>query len=161
MSDQGQPRVVQAHEALHAPLHPAACQDGKGPVDDAATGFFAESSAVPESLGDLIEWCKEHDLYKALERHNDLRASFCLPLYIAIVIGYDIKQERQVIQINFASTWFLLNAVRAIETGWVNQLNGDATFGFCRADIDMIALGFCSFVGSNNSVCFSYIPHQS
>ena len=41
------------------------------------------------------------------------------------------------------------------------QLNGDATFGFCRADIDMIALGFCSFSGSNNPVCFSYIPHQS
>ena len=53
--------------------------------------------------------------------------------------------------------------VRAIETGWIQvvQLNGDATFGFCRADIDMIALGFCSFGGSNNPVCFSYIPHQS
>ena len=57
--------------------------------------------------------------------------------------------------------WFLLNAVCPIETGWVLQLNGDATFGLCRADIDMIALGFCSFGGSNNPVCFSYIPHQS
>ena len=65
------------------------------------------------------------------------------------------------IQINFASTWFLLNAVRAIETGWTNQLNGDATFGLCRANTDMIALGFCSFGGSNNPVCFSYIPHQA
>ena len=122
-----------------------------------------DTSAVPESLGDLIEWCKEHDFCKALERHNDPLASYCLPLYTAFVIqvGYDIKPERQVIQINFASTWFLLNAVRAIETGWVIQLNGDATFGFCRADIDMIALCFCSFGGSNNPVCFSYIPHQS
>ena len=68
---------------------------------------------------------------------------------------------RQLIQINFANIWFLLNAVRAIETGWVVQLNGDATFGFCRADIDMIALLFCSFGGTNNPVCFSYIPHQS
>ncbi len=41
------------------------------------------------------------------------------------------------------------------------QLNWDATFGFCRADIDMIALSFCSFGGSNNPVCFSYIPHQT
>ena len=41
------------------------------------------------------------------------------------------------------------------------QLNWDATFGFCRADIDMIALGFCSFGGTNNLVCFSYIQHQS
>ena len=73
----------------------------------------------------------------------------------------DIQPEYQVIHINFASVWFLLNAVRAIETGWVVQLNGDATFGFCRTDIDMIALGFCSFGDSNNPVCFSYIPHQT
>ncbi len=58
-------------------------------------------------------------------------------------MGMDIKPEYQVIHINFASVWFLLNAVCAIETGWVVQLNGDATFGFCRADIDMIVLGFC------------------
>ncbi len=25
----------------------------------------------------------------------------------------------------------------------------------------MIALGFCSFGGSNNPICFSYIPHQT
>ncbi len=73
----------------------------------------------------------------------------------------DIKPEYQVIHINFASVWFLLNAVRAIKTGWVVQLNGDATFGFCHADIDMVALGFCSFGGSTNPVCFSYIPHQT
>ena len=120
-----------------------------------------DTSAVPESLGDLIEWCKEHDLFKAVQRHNDPHSPYCLPLNTVFVIGFDIKPERQVIQINFASIWFLLNAVRAIETGWTNQLNGDATFGFCRADIDMIALGFCSFGGANNPVCFSYIPHQS
>jgi hypothetical protein len=84
-----------------------------------------------------------------------------MPLFSAFVIGSDIKAERQVIHINFSSVWLLLNAVRAIETGWVVQLNGDATFGFCRADVDMIALGFCSFGGANNPVCFSYIPRQS
>ena len=46
MSDPGQSRVVQAHEALHAPLHPAACQDGKGPVGDAANGYFG-CSGIP------------------------------------------------------------------------------------------------------------------
>jgi hypothetical protein len=65
------------------------------------------------------------------------------------------------IHINFANIWFLLNAVCAIETGWIVQLNGDVTFGFCRANIDMITLGFCSFGGSNNLVCFSYIQHQT
>ena len=55
----------------------------------------------------------------------------------------------------------LLNAVRADETGWTNQLNGDATFGFCRADIDMIALGSCSFGGANNHVCLLSIYSAS
>ena len=94
-------------------------------------------------------------------RHNDPDDSYCIQLYTAFVIGYYIKPERQLIQINFANIWFLLNAVCAIETGWVVQLNGDATYGFCSADIDMIALGFCSFGGANNPVCFSYIPHQA
>ncbi len=70
------------------------------------------------------------------------------------MIGSDIKAERKVIHINFSSVWLLLNAVRAIETGWVVQLNGDATFGFCRANIDMIVLSFC-FGGAKNPVCFS------
>ena len=84
-----------------------------------------------------------------------------MPLFSTLVIGSDIKAERQVIHINFSSVWLLLNAVRAIETGWVVQLNGDATFGFCSADIHMIALGFCSFGCANNPICFSYIPRQS
>ncbi len=59
------------------------------------------------------------------------------------------------IHINFSSVWLVLNAVRAIETGWVMQLNWDATFGFCHADIDMIALALSSFCGANNPICFS------
>jgi hypothetical protein len=47
--------------------------------------------------------------------------------------------------VNFANIWFLLKAVRAIETGWAVQLTGDIIFGFCSANIDMIALGFCLF----------------
>ena len=46
-------------------------------------------------------------------------------------------------------------------TGWVVQLNGDAIFGFCLANIDMIALDFCSYGGSNDPLCFSYILHQT
>ena len=116
---------------------------------------------MPESLGALSEWCKKHDFYDSLRRRNGPEDSYCIPLFTAFVIGYYIKPDRQLIQINFANIWFLLNAVRAIKTGWAVQLNGDATFGFCYAYIDMIALGFCSFGGSNNPVCFSYIQHQS
>ena len=56
-----------------------------------------DTSAVPESLGDLTEWCKERDFYKAVQRHNDPLVPYCLPLNTAFVIGFDIKQERQVI----------------------------------------------------------------
>jgi hypothetical protein len=56
---------------------------------------------------------------------------------------------------------FLLNAIRALETGWVVQLNEDATFGFCSAAVDMIGLGFCSMGGANHPACWSLIPHQT
>ncbi len=67
-----------------------------------------------------------------------------MPLFSAFVIRSDINVERQLIHINFSSVWLLLNAVRAIETGWMVQLNGDAIFGFCHTYIDKIAPGFYS-----------------
>ena len=54
-----------------------------------------------------------------------------------------------------------MNAIRALETGWTVQLNGDATFGFCRAAVDMIGLGFCAMGGANHPACWSLIPHQT
>ncbi len=60
-----------------------------------------------------------------------------------------------------SAPWFLLNAIRALETSWVVQLNGDATFGFCRAAVDMIGLSFFSMGGANHPACWSYIPHQT
>jgi hypothetical protein len=109
----------------------------------------------------IMEWCEKNDFYAALARHNNPAESSCMPLFSAFVIGSDIKAERQLMHINFSSVWLLLNAVRAIETRWAVQLNWDATFGFCSANIDMNALDFCSFGGANNPVCFSYIPRQS
>ena len=53
-----------------------------------------DATAVPELLGEVIEWCKANDIYKALERRNDPHASYCIPLYTAFVIGFDIKPER-------------------------------------------------------------------
>jgi len=83
------------------------------------------------------------------------------PLFSAFVIGSDIKPERQAIHINLSPAWFLMNAISALETGWVVQLNGDATFGFCRSAVDMIGLCFCSVGGANHPACWSYIQHQT
>ena len=47
-----------------------------------------------------------------------------------------------------------------VEVGWAVQLNGDATFGFCRAAVDMIGLGFCSMGCANHPAGWSFIQHQ-
>ena len=101
------------------------------------------ASTVPESLGELIGWCVTNEFYAALRKHNDPADEYCLPLFSVFVLGHDIKQERQAIHISLSSPWFLFNAIRALECGWVVQLNGDGTFGFCRADVD-ICLGSAS-----------------
>ena len=73
------------------------------------------------------------DFYAVLRKHNDPNDDYCLPLFPAYVIGSDIKQERQAIHIILSEPRFLMNAIHALKTGWVVQLNGNATFGFCRA----------------------------
>ena len=78
---------------------------------DQLTEQQLDTSAIPESLGELIEWCKDNDFYAALKQHNDPNDPYCMPLYKAFVIRMDIKPDYQVIHINFASVWFLLNAV--------------------------------------------------
>jgi hypothetical protein len=45
--------------------------------------------------------------------------------------------------------------------GWCSSTGMQTHFWVCSADIDMIELGFCSFGGANNPVCFSYIQRQS
>ena len=119
------------------------------------------AASVPESIGELIAWCETNDFYAAVRKHNDPADEYCLPLYSAFVLGSDFKAEREAIHISVSSAWFLMNAIRALECGWVVQLNGDATFGFCRAAVDMIGLGFCSMGGANHPAVWSYIPHQT
>ena len=82
------------------------------------------ASTVPESLGELIGWCETNDFHAAVPRHNDPADEYCLPLFSVFVIGHDIKPERQAIHVNLSSPWFLANAIRALESGWVMQLNG-------------------------------------
>ena len=115
-----------------------------------------ETNAIQDSLGEVIKWWIQHDYYDIYDRIVEAQwsgqwlfpANACpctsiLPFFI----GSDLKQERQIFHINFFSQWFLFNAVRAIESGSVVQLNGCVIFRFCHAAIDMIVLGFCSMGG--------------
>ncbi len=60
---------------------------------DQLTKQVLEVEKIPESLGELMEWCEKIDFYAALARHNGLADSFCMPLFPAFVIGSDIKAE--------------------------------------------------------------------
>ena len=98
MSDQGQSLVLQAHAALHVTLKFGSIRRRVKTARDQLTMQQLDTTDVPESLSDLIEWCKKHDFNDALRRHNDPEDSYCIPLYTAFVIGFDIKPERQLIQ---------------------------------------------------------------
>jgi hypothetical protein len=118
------------------------------------------TATVPESIGDLAGWCEQQDFWAALRKHNDPADKYFLPLHGVFVLGSDIKAERQAIYFSLSSPWFLANCIRALECGWVMQLNGDGTFGFCRHAVDMLGLGFCSMGGANHPAVWSFIPHQ-
>jgi hypothetical protein len=77
------------------------------------------------SIGQLAEWCELNLLSRALLRHNDPSDDYSLPLHESFVLGYGIKPKRKLIQITVSSAHFALNALRALETGWVIQLNVD------------------------------------
>ena len=79
-----------------------------------------------------------------LQRHNDPEDDCFLPLHQAFMLGHDIKSEWGLIHVCLSSPHLALNALRGIETGWRNQMNGDSSFGFCRVNVDMICLGFNS-----------------
>jgi hypothetical protein len=59
-------------------------------------------------------------------------------MYSAFVIDRDLNAARDIVHIRVTSLWFLSNVLRQIATGWLFQLNADATFGFCRNAVDMI-----------------------
>ncbi len=53
---------------------------------DQLTEQQLDTQAIPESLGELIEWCKQHEFYAELQRHNDPHNPYCIRLYAAFVI---------------------------------------------------------------------------
>ena len=74
--------------------------------------------AIPETLGELIAWCKTQDFYSALRKHNDPDDAYCLQLFSTLAMGSDIKADPQLIHINFSTQWWLLNhTISKIEYG--------------------------------------------
>ncbi len=55
------------------------------------------------------------------------------------MIGHEFDAAHDILRISFSSLWMLSNALRAINAGWVFQLNGDVT-GSCECCSTMAEL---------------------
>ena len=116
---------------------------------------------IDSSFGSLTKFAEAKWFRTLLDRNNDPEDDFHFDLFSPIVIGRDINATRDIVHINLTSIWFLLNIFRVIASGWVFQLNGDATFSFCRVAVDMIGLGVNSVGNHNHPLCWSIIPHNT
>ena len=117
-----------------------------------------EGRTIDASYGSLTQLMWFRTL---IDRNNDPDDDFHFNLFKPVVIGRDIKAENDILHLNVTSPWFLFNALRAISTGWIFQLNGDATFNFCKTAVDMIGFGVNSLGKHNHPLCWSLIPHNS
>ena len=113
------------------------------------------------SFGSLTQLAEAKWFRSLVERNNDPDDEFHLDLFSPVMIGRDIQAGNDILHLNITSPWFLLNVLRGIATGWIFQLNGDATFSFCKSAVNMIGFGVNSLGKHNNPLCWSIIPHQS
>ena len=125
-------------------------------TSDQLSGFEIE-----DTYGSYLRFAEQFSFRRLADQHNDPLHEFHFDLYGPVVIGYDVKAHRNLLYLSISSIWFLLNIFRSYATGWATQLNGDATFNFCRVDVDMIGLGVNSIGGHNNPLVWSIIPHGS
>ena len=116
-----------------------------------------EGFHIDDSYGSLFRFCVENKWESLVQEHNS-GGAFHLDMYTPVVIGFDIQAAHDIVNINISNPHFLLNAFRAINSGWVFQLNADGTFNFCKHNVDMIGFGVNSIGGHNHPLCWSLIP---
>ena len=120
-----------------------------------------EGFNIENTYGSLGQFVASRWFRSLIDRHNDEADEFHFDLFKPFVIGRDLNAKRDIVHINITSLWFLANTLRAIGTGWVFQLNSDATFNFCRTAVDMIGFGVNSLGNHNHPLCWSIIPHNT
>ena len=114
-----------------------------------------EGFNIENTYGSLGQFVASRWFRSLIDRHNDEADEFHFDLFKPFVIGRDLNAKRDIVHINITSLWFLANTLRAIGTGWVFQLNSDATFNFCRTAVDMIGFGVNSLGNHNHPLCWS------
>ena len=113
---------------------------------------------IDDSFGSLSRFAEAKWFTTLFEKHIDPVTDFHLDMYDIFVIGKDLNAQEDIVYLNFSTLWHLCNILRAIATGWVFQLNGDATFSVCRRTVALLSLGVNSLGNVTNPVCWAIIP---
>ena len=96
-----------------------------------------EGRALDASYGSLTQLANAMWFRTLVERNNDPDHEYHFNLFSPVIICRDVQAANDILHLNVTSPWFLLNVLRGITTGWVFQLNGDATFSFFKSAVDM------------------------
>ena len=80
------------------------------------------------SYGSLTQLAEAKWFRSLVERNNDPDDEYHFDLFSAVIIGRDLQPANDILHLNLPSPWLFLNVLRGIATGWIFQLNGDASF---------------------------------
>ena len=93
-----------------------------------------------------------------MRKHKDPEDPYHLDLFNFVVLGGELKAERDIVGITISSPWMLSNALLAIIAGWGWQLNGNVNGKLCHASVDLIQFGINSIPHRNHVLCLAVIP---
>ena len=116
--------------------------------------------AIDDSFGSLTRFSQRLNIMAFIDKHNDPDHAYHFDMFEPVVLGADIKVQGDLVYLQLSSPWFIFNMFRSMIAGWGTQLNGDATFNFCRSNLDMIGFGVNSMGAHNNpltqSLCWNW-----
>ena len=116
---------------------------------------------MDDTFGNLLQFKEDHDFSELMRKHNDPEDPYHFDLFEFVVLGGELRAQRDIVRITIASPWMLANALRAIISGWVFQLNGDVTGKLCRASVDLLQLGINSIPHRNHVLCLAVIAKST
>jgi hypothetical protein len=116
-----------------------------------------DALAIDDSFGSLVRYAEAKWFLTLFEKHMD-DTDFHLGMHDVFVISKCIDAENDIAYLNFSSLWHLCNFLRNMETGWLLQVNGDASFNVCRSTVALYSFDVNSLGNVNIPVCWAIIP---
>ena len=91
------------------------------------TSELLDGLAVDDSYGFLVTLVEQRWFSTLIESHNNAESTFHFKMFDVIIIGKDLNPSDDIVYMNMTSLWHICNWLRAIDAGWIIQLNGDVT----------------------------------